>query len=94
MIAGRATGGGAPLAGVSPGGSGGAQALIHRNISPNPASMRVPGRLSMPKAAWEEGRIAGAMSIAKCPYSVASVDGWAWSAGYVEGRADVAKSTG
>ena len=71
----------------------GAQTLIHRNISPNPALARVPGVLAMPKRAWNEGLKAGELGHAKCPYSAASRDGWAWSSGYIEGRANATKFT-
>jgi len=68
--------------------------LIHRNKEPSPLSMRVPAGFSMPNGPWEEGLISGSIGLAECPYSVASRDGWAWSSGYVEGRARHAKSTG
>lgn len=66
--------------------------LIHRNKVPNPVSMRVPGVLTMPLEPWRQGVQAGQMGWGECPYETYTRDAWAWSSGYVEGRAN-AKST-
>jgi ribosome modulation factor len=51
------------------------------------------GVLTMPLEPWNQGYKAGFMGWAACPYPALSNDGWAWSAGYIEGRAAHAKST-
>lgn len=62
--------------------------LIHTNNSPNPIAMRVPGRLTMPEAAWNQGYQDGIVRREKCPFPPMSRDAWAWSSGYIEGRAN------
>lgn len=49
--------------------------------------------LRMPVEPWNQGYKAGLMGWGANPYPAFSLDGWAWSAGYVEGRAAYAKST-
>ena len=49
--------------------------------------------LSMPIEPWNQGYRAGLMGWGQSPYQPFTRDGWAWSAGYVEGRAAYAKST-
>ncbi len=66
--------------------------LIHRNNSPEPVSTRVSGVLAMPKDSWQKGYDDGLLGITVCPFSVASVDAWAWSSGVIEGRAARANS--
>jgi hypothetical protein len=66
--------------------------LIHTNNSPNPVSMRVSDGWAMPSEPWRQGVESGLMGWGVNPYESFSRDGWAWSAGYVEGRA-YARST-
>lgn len=78
---------GAPLAGSVAGGQKAPLDLIHRNNCSNPIPARVSGRLTMPLEPWKQGYQAGQMGWGECPYETLSRDAWAWSAGYVEGRA-------
>ena len=77
---------------AAPGGLRSSLDLIHRNNSPKPVSMRVSGVLAMPKDSWQKGYDDGLLGITVCPFSVASVDAWAWSSGVIEGRAARANS--
>ncbi len=62
--------------------------LIHRNKSPNPVTARAPARLTMPEAAWNQGFQDGMFRRERCPFPAMSRDAWAWSSGYIEGRAN------
>ena len=83
-----------PLAGTAPGGSrSGPLTLIHTNKVSNPATMRVSSGLTMPLEPWRQGVQAGEMGWGECPYETYTRDAWAWSAGYVEGRANAKQTT-
>ena len=66
----------------------GALSLIHRNNCSNPIGMRVSSVLTMPVEAWEQGFKDGQLGYVDCPYPNLSRDAWAWSSGYIEGRAN------
>ena len=74
-------------------GFSGPLALIHRNKVPNPMAMRVAAGFAMPDRPWREGVESGQKGMANCPYKMGSTDAWAWSSGYVEGRANAKRST-
>jgi hypothetical protein len=69
-----------------------AQPNIHAGSSPIEGS-KMNAVLSMPEAPWNEGYQAGFFGFGVNPYPAFSRDGWAWSAGYIDGRAAYVKST-
>ena len=74
-------------------GFSGPLALIHRNNCSNPTPMRAAARFAMPEKPWQEGVETGQKGTANCPYKTGSDYAWAWSSGYVEGRANAKRAT-
>jgi hypothetical protein len=68
------------------------QPNIHAGSSPIEGS-KMNAVLAMPEAPWNEGYQAGLVGLGVNPYPAFSRAGWAWSAGYIDGRAAHAKST-
>ena len=51
------------------------------------ASASSPAVLSMPPEPWQQGFDAGMCCPGEpCPFPVASVEAWAWSSGFIEGK--------
>ncbi len=75
----------------SPRGAQGPLYLIHTTNCSSPEKPRVSGALTMPFEPWKQGFQAGQTGRAECPYDPVSREAWAWSAGYIEGRAANAK---
>jgi hypothetical protein len=52
--------------------------------SPNTSDDKV---LRQDPHAWQQGYDAGCLRKSACPYAANSCQGWAWSSGYLEGKA-------
>lgn len=69
------------------------QYLIHTNKVPKACLTTTYGALTMPFESWSQGYKAGetGMGCDDCPYETHSREAWAWSSGYIEGRAQAKK---